>query len=450
MTCGLEEERAALSDSLDRVIARIDAMVSAQLDAILHHPRMRRLEGAWRGLAWLVHGLAPAAPVRVKLLPLTWPALCRDLTRAAEFDQSLLFRKIYEEEFGSPGGEPFGLLVIDHEIRHRPTPDSPADDIGALSLLAGVAAAAFVPTVVAASPALLQVDAFSDLGRAADLTDPFQAADYARWRTLTTQEDARFVAVALPRLLARVPWGDDSTRVDGFRYAEDTQGPDDRVWMTAGLAFAAVAARAFTNHGWPAGVRGSETDRIGDGLVTGLTEEPFAADPAWFRPALEVVFTDAQERALVNASLMPLSALPFGSHAVFSAVRSLQTPARYSGAAANANARLSTQFNAMLCVSRFAHCIKLRGRDMVGAFRTAEEIETELHNWLQGYVSTNLSSSQDVRARFPLAGAQISVREQPGRPGVFGCTVHLRPHFQLDDVAATFRLVTDIAGPSKP
>jgi type VI secretion system protein ImpD/type VI secretion system protein ImpC len=181
-----------------------------------------------------------------------------------------------------------------------------------------------------------------------------------------------------------------------------------------------------------------------------VTEEKFASDPAWFRPALEVAFTDVQERALVEASLMPLSALPFGSDAVFSAVRSLQTPSRYNGAAANANARLSTQFNAMLCASRFAHCIKLRGRDMVGSFRTAEEIETEMHNWLQGYVSTNLSASQEVRARFPLAGAQISVREQPGRPGVFGCTMHLRPHFQLDDVAATFRLVTDIAAPHQP
>ena len=439
-----------LFDSIDRVIARIDALVSAQLDAILHHPRMRRLEGAWRGLSWLVHGLAPAAPVRVKLLPLTWAELCRDLGRAAEFDQSLLFRKIYEEEFGSPGGEPFGLLVIDHEARHRPSSDSPADDIGALSLLAGVAAAAFVPTVIAASPALLQVDAFADLGHGADLTDPFQATDYARWRALAGQEDARFLAVALPRLLARAPWGDDSGRVDGFRYQEDAQGPDDRVWMTAGFAFAAVAARAFATHGWPADVRGSETNRLGGGLVTGVTEETFASDPAWFRPALEVAFTDVQERVLVEASLMPLSALPFGSDAVFSAVRSLQTPSRYNGAAANANARLSTQFNAMLCASRFAHCIKLRGRDMVGSFRTAEEIETEMHNWLQGYVSTNLSASQEVRARFPLAGAQISVREQPGRPGVFGCTMHLRPHFQLDDVAATFRLVTDIAAPHQP
>jgi type VI secretion system ImpC/EvpB family protein len=440
-------DRAVLAEAIDRVIARIDTAVAAQLDAIMHHPRLRRLEGSWRGLAWLVGMTEPTASVRVKLLSLSWPELCRDLARAAEFDQSQLFRKVYEEEFGTSGGEPFGLLVIDHEVRHRPMPDSPTDDVGALAALAGVAAAAFVPTVVAASPALLQLDTFSDLPLVVDLADPFRGAEYARWRALAGQEDARFLAVALPRLLARPIWGDDPSRTDGFRYQENAHGADQRVWMTAGFAFAAVAARAFNAHGWPADVRGSAADRLAGGLVTGMANEPFASDPAWIRPALEIAFTDAQERALAEASLMPLSALPFGQQAVFSAVRSLQTPARHTGAAANANARLSTQINTMLCVSRFAHCIKLIGRNMVGGFRTAEEIENHLHDWLQGYLNPSVSSSHDMRARFPLAAARVAVREQPGRPGVFGCTMHLQPHFQLDDVAATFRLVTDIAAP---
>jgi type VI secretion system protein ImpD/type VI secretion system protein ImpC len=443
-----------IAATVDRVIARIDAAVAAQLDAILHHPQMRRLEGAWRGLAWLVGGLPPSGgsspPVRIKLLALPWMELCRDLARSAEFDQSLLFRKIYEEEFGSPGGEPFGLLVIDHEVRHRPAPQAPTDDVGALAALAGVAAAAFVPTVAAASPALLQVDTFADLAFAADLTEPFRAPDYARWRTLAAQEDARFLAVALPRLLARAPWPDDPARPDGFRYAEHAPDAEQRVWMTAGFAFAAAAARAFSNHAWPADVRGSEIDRLGGGLVTAIPEEIFITDPAWTRAPLEVAFTDTQERALAEASLMPLSALPFGPQAAFGAVRSLQTPARYAASAARANARLSTQFNAMLCVSRFAHCIKLRGRNMVGAFRTADEIERGLHDWLQGYINASPSGSLDQRARYPLVAARVAVREQAGRPGVFGCTVHLQPHFQLDDVTATFRLVTDLAAPHVP
>jgi type VI secretion system ImpC/EvpB family protein len=436
--------------SVDRVIAAIDALVSAQVDAILHHPRLRRLEGAWRGVAWLLQGIDANAPVRVRLLNLPWSELCRDLERAAEFDQSQLFRKVYEEEFGSPGGEPFGLLVVDHEVRHRPGPKAPTDDIGALADLASIAAAAFVPTIVAASPALLQVDGFADLAHAGDLTDPFRASEYVRWRGLSGREDMRFIGVVLPRLLARAPWADDPARPDGFCYAEYAPGADERVWMSAGFGFAAAAARAFANHSWPADVRGSETDRLGGGLLTDLPDEPFASDPHWFRPSLEIALTDRQERALADAALMPLSVLPFGQQAVFASVRSLQTPQRYAGpnaTAATANARLSSQINAMLCVSRFAHCIKLRGRDLVGSFRTAEEIERSLHDWLQAYVNANTASTGDSRARHPLVAADISVREQPGRPGVFGCTALLQPHFQLDDVSATFRLVTDIAAP---
>lgn len=435
---------------IDRVIAAIDALVSAQLDTILHHPRLRKLEGAWRGLAWLVHTTEPSAAIKTKVLNLSWAELCRDLERASEFDQSQMFRKVYEDEFGMPGGEPFGLLVIDHEIRHRPSAEAPSDDISALAALAGVAAAAFVPTVLAASPALLQVDSFADLAHAVDLADPFRTEDYARWRALATREDMRFIAVTLPRLLARAPWPDDPMRCDGFRYAEDAAGADERVWMTAGFAFAAATSRAFANHAWPADVRGSETDRRGGGLVTDLPNDAFASDPHWIRPSLEIALTDAQERALADASLMPVSALPFGAEAVFASVSSLQAPARYVGpkaAAASANARLSTQINAVLCVSRFAHYIKLRGRELVGSFRTGEEIERALHEWLQSYVNPNLSSSGDARARYPLAGAQITVREQPGRPGAFRCTVHLQPHFQLDDVSTTFRLVTEIAAP---
>lgn len=434
----------------DRLIAEIDAALSAQLDAILHHSRLKKLEGSWRGLAWLVATTEPRSGVKVKVLNLAWVDLCRDLERASEFDQSQMFRKVYEDEFGMPGGEPFGLLVVDHEVRHRSSITAPTDDVSALAMLAGVAAAAFVPTVLAASPALLQLDNFADIAQTTDLADPFRAEDYARWRALAGREDMRFIAVALPRLLARAPWPDDPARRDGFRYAEAADTAEERVWMSAGFAFAAATARAFANHAWPADIRGSETDRRAGGLITDLRHEAFASDPHWIRPSLEVALTDAQERALADAALMPVSALPFGGEAVFASVSSLQMPARYAGtngAAANANARLSTQINAVLCVSRFAHYIKLRGRELVGSFRTSEEIERELHEWLQSYVNPNQASTGEQRARLPLAGAQIAVRDQPGRPGAFRCTVHLQPHFQLDDVSTTFRLVTEIAAP---
>lgn len=435
--------------ALDRDIAAVDAAIGVQLDTILHHPRLQRLEGSWRGLAWLVDGLDPAARTRVKLLNVGWAELCRDLERAIEFDQSQLFKKLYEEEFGSPGGEPYGLVVIDHEVRHRPAPGTPTDDITALAGLSGVAAAAFAPMVLAASPTLLQVDRFTDLAVVADLANPFRGPDYTRWRSIASREDMRFVAVVLPRLLAREPWRGDPARNDGFRYAEYAPDADSRVWMTAGYAFAAVAARAFAEHAWPADVRGTETDRVGGGLVLQMPIEPFRTDPdhVCVRPPLDLVLTDKQERALVDAGLMPLAALPYGEAAVFGAVPSLQAPRQYGGPnarAANANARISAQINYMLCASRFAHYLKMLGREMVGAFRTAEEIERELQQWVNRYVNANAAAGPETRCRFPLIAARVAVKERPGRPGVFGCTFLLQPHFQLDNVAAAFRLVTDI------
>jgi len=448
----LAAEPERCREALDRDIAALDALIGAQLDAVLHHPRLRRFEGSWRGLAWLVDGIEASGRVKVKVLNIAWPELCRDLERAVEFDQSQLFRKIYEEEFGSPGGQPYGLLVIDHEIRHRPMAGAPTDDVAALGQLAGVAAAAFAPIVLAASPALLQVEEFADLGMTMDLTEPFRSPEFQRFRGLSGREDMRFVGITLPRVLARPPWQDDPARADGFRYAEHAPDISSRVWMTAGYAFAAVVARAFDNHAWPADVRGSETDFVGGGLVTDLPIEPFRTDPdrVWVRPPLDLLLSDRLEAALVAAGLMPLSALPYGEEAVFSAVRSLQAPAGYIGrtaAAANANGRLSVQLNSMLCVSRFAHYVKIMGRDMVGSFKTAEDIENALQHWLTGYVNSSLSAGPEGRARFPLVAGQVTVREQPGRPGVFGCTMLLQPYFQLDDVSATFRLVTDLDAP---
>jgi type VI secretion system ImpC/EvpB family protein len=438
--------------ALDRDIAAIDALLGEQLDAVLHQPRLRRFEGRWRGLAWLAGGVEPAGPVKLKVLNLSWAELCRDLERAVEFDQSQLFNKIYESEFGMPGGEPYGLLMVDHEVRHRPMPEAPSDDINALAQLSGVAAAAFVPTVLSASPALLQVEDFSDLAMVTELGDPFRGPEFTRWRSLSGREDMRFIAITLPRVLARTPWEDDPARADGFRYAEYAPSADCRVWMSAGYAFAAVVARAFANHSWPADVRGAEIDYVGGGLVTDLPIEPFRtdADHAWVRRPLDIVFSDRIESLLVEAGLMPLSALPYGEEAVFSAVRSMQAPAVHIGpnaAAADANARLSAHLNSMLCVSRFAHYVKVIGRDMVGSFKTAEEVESQLQAWLIGYVNSNLSGGPEMRARYPLVGARVTVRERAGRPGVYGCVVQLQPHFQLDDVTASFRLVTDITAP---
>jgi type VI secretion system ImpC/EvpB family protein len=445
--------RDSLRAAIDRDIAEIDAALGMQLDAVLHTQRFLVFEGRWRGLAWLISGIEPGRRIKVRLLPVRWPELCRDLERALEFDQSLTFKRIYEDEFGMPGGEPYGLIVIDHALRHRSGPGATTDDVGAVGLLSAVAAAAFMPVVVSLHPSVLDVAEFSDLEGVRDVTAPLRDTEHVRWRSLAGRADMRFVAVTLPRLLARLPWVDDPSRIDGFRYCEHSPDGASRVWMSAGYAFAACAVRAFAENSWPADVRGVELDRVGGGLVTDLAPEPFASGPphAWPRTAIEYKLSNRQEQALVDVGLMPLSSLPFGPDMVFGAVRSMQAPASYTGAtaaAAEANARLSSQVNSMLCASRFAHLLKVMGRDMVGSFRTADEIERQLNRWLQNYVNTNIESTGESRARFPLVEGEVQVRERPGKPGVFGCIMRLRPHYQLDDVSTTFHLVTEIAAPA--
>ncbi|CAH2602715.1 Type VI secretion system contractile sheath large subunit [Rhodovastum atsumiense] len=447
----LRRDPQRLRGLVDRDLARLDALIAAQLDAVLHHPRLQRLEGSWRGLAWMLAGIGQAAPVRVRLLSARWEELARDFDRAGDFDRSALFRLVYENEFGHAGGEPFGLLVIDHEVRHLPErreagAAAPVDDVSVLAELAAVGAAAFAPMVLAAAPSLLGVDRFEDLALAQDVTAVLADADHARWRALARREEARFLCVTLPRVLAR-PRHDHAA---GFAYAEHAPSARERSWFSAGYAFAATVARAQALHGWPADVRGIVPDRVGGGLVRGLPEEDVVLGAAtrWPRPALDLALTDRQERDLVLAGLMPLNTLPYGE-AGFAAVQSLQARADPAPGrpmtAAIANQRLSAQINSMLCVSRFAHYVKIIGRELSGAFMTAGEIERRLQSWLSGYTNASQTPDADSRARHPLVASRVSVQEHADRPGAFACVIHLQPYYQLDDVATSFRLVTGFA-----
>ena len=441
----------ALRGALDRDIAAIDASLSEQLDAVLHEPRFRKLEGSWRGLAWLVDGVEQGTKLKVKALNISWQEVCRDLERAVEFDQSQLFRKIYEDEFGTPGGEPYGLMIVDHEVRHRPTASARTDDVNALALLSGVAAASFCPTILAAAPSLLEAESFAELNNVSDITRPLRDTDHIRWRSLSSRSDMRFIGIALPRLLARPPWEADGTRADQFAYAEYAPTAEQRVWMNPAYAFGVVVARAFAHYAWPADVRGVETDRVGGGLVDGVPIEPFRTDAGhtWARTPVEIVWNDRQERELLDAGLMPLSAISYSEELVFGAVRSVLTPQRSAGPTvtiADANARLSSQINSILCASRFAHHLKMKGRQMVGSFKTADEIQRTLQTWLTTYINGNLNSNGETRARFPLVAGRVQVSEHAAKPGVYGCVLQLQPHYQLDDVSATFQLVTDLGG----
>jgi type VI secretion system protein ImpD/type VI secretion system protein ImpC len=451
-TAAILRDPTRLAAMLDHDIAMIDAMLAAAIDEILHAPRLLRLEGSWRGLHWLADRIEASGRVRLRVLHAAWGEVCRDLERAAEFDQSQLFRQIYEDEFGTPGGEPYGLLVMDYEVRHRPGPDAPSDDVAAIAGLSAIAAAAFAPMIFGAAAALFGVDRMEELSGVANPAAVFTGPEHQRFRNLGQREDMRFVGLALPRLRARPAWEDRAEARRGFRYDEAITTGDDIVWFAAGYAIAMTVARAMATYDWPADMRGYIQDWAGSGLITTGTAPRFSVDSAQGQDRFEaeIALTDAQERALVDAGVMALSSLGFGGQTVLGAARSLQSPRRYSGPrgeAADANARLSAQFNTMICVSRFAHFIKVMGRDMTGAFRTASEIERELTTWLRRYANANKDAGPETRARYPLLDARVEVRELPTKPGSFGCTIHLQPHYQLDDISASFRLVTELAAP---
>jgi type VI secretion system ImpC/EvpB family protein len=440
--------RQEIRTRIVRDIAAIDALLSRQVDALLHHRQVQALESSWRGLDYLVRQLDAAEGVKVRVLDVSWRDLVRDLGKAIEFDQSQLFRKVYNAEFGTPGGEPYGLLIGDYSIRHRPDADHPTDDVRALQSIAQVAAAAFAPFVAAADPSLLGLDGFADLERPIDLSRAFAAAEFIPWNSLRAGADSRFVGLCLPRVLMRRPWRSDPRRADGFCYAEDVSARDRSGYLFGNPAwmFAAVVIRAFGESGWPAAIRGVERDRVSGGLVDDLATEPFTTDstPLVFKPSLEIAVTDAQEKELSDLGLIPLCHCHGTDVAAFYANPSLQKPAEYGESVATVNAKLSSMLQYMLCVSRFAHFLKVIARDRVGSFSTAEEWERLLDGWLKKYTTGNPDSSAEVLARHPLREGSAKVREIDGRPGSYHCVIHLCPHFQLDQMASSIRLETEL------
>lgn len=439
---------ARLAEAIDQDIVALDRLISAQFDVILHHERMRRLEGAWRGLAWLIHGSTHDRLVKIRLLSVTWQEVARDLERAVEFDQSNLFRLVYEDEFGSPGGEPYGMIAADFPIHGGPGPRHPVDDVMVLGHLAGVAAASFCPIILPAAPSLFGLDSFHEAQAVFAFDEALRAPERARWHNLGQREDTRFLALVLPRTLGRALWQDDGTRADRFRYRERGAEPGQRVWTSPVYAMAGVVVRAFNRFRWPAEIRGAEPGtEVSGGVVEDLPYQRFRADPPGplARPPLEVTLTDEQERQLADCAIVPLCGLESLPEATFGAVPTLHQPPRMTDAA-GANQRMSVQLNTVLCVSRFAHVLKLMGRDMIGSFAGPDEVELRLQKWLNRHVS-GLAGGGDVAARYPLRDARVEVRERPGRPGIYGCTIHLQPQYQLDEVGATFRLVTELRAP---
>jgi type VI secretion system ImpC/EvpB family protein len=435
--------RRQLVQKLARTIAAIDRRVNRQLNAILHHPELQRLEAAWRGLHYLVHEVQPGDNVKVRVLNVSWRELSRDLERALEFDQSQLFRKVYCEEFGTPGGEPFGVLVGDYEIRNRP------DDLTALGRVAAVAAAAFCPFLAAAHASLLDLESFVELEQSLDLARTFQGQDHLKWRALRDAEDSRFLGLTLPRVLLRLPYADDNRRVDGFRFREEAGALDrsECLWGNAAFAFGVVLAREFAASGWFAGIRGFRRGEAGAGLLDDLPVPSFATDRRGVAPgyATEVLVSDVQDKELGDLGFIPLCHRPGTAAAAFHGNQSVQKPRVYDEEAATVNARLSAMMQYVLCVSRFAHYVKVQVRDKLGSFTGPDECAAFLSRWLQNYLCGNEDAGPELKARYPLRDARVEVKPRPDNPGVYVCVLHLQPHFQLDQLVTAVKLVTELA-----
>jgi type VI secretion system ImpC/EvpB family protein len=446
--------RQFIAQHLNRDIARLDALLNGQVNAILHHPEFQKLEASWRSLRFLVDQTPEGSNVKIRVLNVSWKELTRDLTvRSLEFDQSQLFRKVYSEEFGAPGGEPFGVLLGDYEIRHKMSADHPYNDVETLGAIAGVAAAAFAPFIAASHPTLLELGSFSELERPLNLTGTFEHLDYLKWKAFRKSEDSRFVGLTLPHVLVRLPYVDDNARTDGFRFREEVGAFDRRnyLWGNAAYAFGAVLIRAFVDSGWLADIRGARRGELGGGVVDGLPVHSFRTDrngsgiSVTPRSSTDTIITDAQEKELGLLGFIPLCYCQDTELSAFYGNQSVQEPQEYDKISATTNARMSAMLQYILCASRFAHYLKVIGRDRIGAFTTAADFQHYLRSWLTAYTTSNDKAAPDLKARYPLREGRVEIEELSDKPGTYGCRIFLRPHYQLDQLASVLRLESTLA-----
>ena len=424
-------------------IAQIDHLVSLQLNEILHHPSFQKLEATWRGLRYLIEQSETSALLKIKILNVNKKELLRDLQRAVEFDQSALFKKVYEEEFGVFGGSPFGALIGDYEFGKGP------EDIDLLERISSVAAAAHAPFISGASPEMFNLESFTKLDQPRDLGKVFDTTEYARWKGFRASEDSRYVALTLPRVLLRVPYGKSGTQIEAFNYEEGVDGTDHSkyLWGSAAWALGARITTAFALYGWCAAIRGVE----GGGLVEALPVHNFYTDEGdvAMKCPTEVPITDRREKELADLGFAPLCHCKDTDYAAFFSVQSCQKPKMYDKDAANANARLSAQLPYILAVSRFAHYLKAMARDKIGSFLSRTDCERWLNQWIQQYVTPDDTASPTVKAQHPLREARVDVAEIPGKPGAYRAVAFLRPHFQLDELSVSLRLVAELPPPTR-
>ena len=432
--------------TINQAIKAIDAAVSKQLNAVMHHPDFLKLEGSWRGLHHLVMNTETGTSLKLKVFNVSKKDLFKDVDKAVEFDQSQIFKKLYENEFGTPGGEPYGSLIGDYEFTNHP------EDLELLSKMSNVAAAAFCPFVTAADPKLFGFDGgWTDLAKPRDLAKIFDSVEYAKWKSFRDSDDARFVTLTMPRVLARLPYGANTKPVEAFGYEEgefDKTGSakamshSEYCWMNSSYVMGTKLTDAFAKYGWCVAIRGAE----GGGKVEGLPAHIFKSDdgdPDLKCPA-EIGITDRREKELSDLGFLPLCHYKNTDYAVFFGAQTAQKPKKYDRPEATANAAISARLPYIMASSRIAHYLKVMARDKIGSFMETKDCEQWLNRWISNYVNSNPDAGQEMKARYPLAEAKVTVAEIPGKPGSFNAVAYLRPWLQFEELTTSLRMVARI------
>ncbi|HEY2865886.1 MAG TPA: type VI secretion system contractile sheath large subunit [Pyrinomonadaceae bacterium] len=424
-------------------IAEIDRLLSSQLNTIMHHEDFQKLEGSWRGLHHLVKNSLTGPMLKIRVMSVTKKDLIKDFERALEFDQSATFKKVYEEEYGTFGGAPYGALIGDFEFGNHP------QDLALLENLSQVAAASHAPFLSAAAPGLFGWDTFSEMTDVRDISKIFDRTEYAKWRSFRESEDSRYVGLTMPHTLMREPYGAATRPTETFNFEEDVDGRDHKkyLWGNAAYSLGVRLTEAFSMHGWCVAIRGVE----GGGLVDGLPTHTFQTDEGEvaMKCPTEVAITDRREKEFADNGFIPLVHCKGTDYAAFFATQSANKSKKYDTDAANANARLSSQLQYIFAVSRFAHYLKAMMRDKVGSFMSRVDAETFLNRWIKNYIIESDTASPQMKAKKPLREARVDVAEIPGKPGCYRAVAFLRPHFQLDELSVSLRLVADLPPAAK-
>ena len=434
-----------LTHTLKAAVASIDQVISKQLSEILHHEKLQKLEGSWRGLNHLVMNSETSTTLKIRMLNLSKKELFKDLDKAVEFDQSQIFKKVYEEEFGTAGGEPYGAMIGDFEFNNHP------DDIDLLSNMSNVAAAGFCPFISAAGPGMFGFDDYTELSKPRDLAQIFDSQEYIKYRSFRDSEDSRFVSLVMPRVLSRLPYGENTKPVEEFGFEEfpqDESGMSTSVdhdrycWMNAAYVMGTTMTSCFAENGWCTAIRGAE----GGGKVEGLPSHIFKSDDGDTdqKCPTEIGITDRREAELSGLGFLPLCHYKNTDYSVFFGAQTTQKPKMYDDPDATSNAAISARLPYIMATSRIAHYLKVMGRDKIGSFMEAKDAERWLNRWIQGYTNSNEDASAEMKAKYPLAAATVSVKENPGAPGSYSAVAYLKPWLQMEELTTSLRMVANI------